>query len=133
MYIARVPNRKSPPAILLRESYREGGKVCTRTIANLTNWPPERIAAMERLVKGEFDGWAGEMTSGEVFGVLFALKQLADQVGGCTAALLPLFKRLEAYMLSAERLHGDDTRVPVLTARPSRAFSVHVPSAGSSR
>ena len=47
MYIARVPNRKSRPAILLRESYREGGKVCTRTIANLTNWPPERIIAMD--------------------------------------------------------------------------------------
>ncbi|MBN8498080.1 MAG: transposase, partial [Candidatus Accumulibacter sp.] len=66
MYIARVPNRKSRPAILLRESYREGGKVCTRTIANLTNWAPERIVAMERLVKGEFDDWSGEMTSGEI-------------------------------------------------------------------
>src|SRR5438874_3000938 len=43
-----------------------------------------------------------------------ALSSLADQVGGCTAALMPLFKRLEAYVLSAERLHGDDTRVPVL-------------------
>jgi hypothetical protein len=75
MYIARIPNRKSRPAILLRESYREGGKVCTRTIANLTNWPQERIVAMERLVKGEFDDWSGEMTSGEIFGVLFALKQ----------------------------------------------------------
>lgn len=87
MYIARVPNRNSRPAILLRESYREGGKVRTRTIANLTNWLPERIAAMERLVKGEFDGWSGgDMTSGEIFGVLFALKQLADQ-GGLTRVL----------------------------------------------
>ena len=42
------------------------------------------------------------------------LSTLADQVGGCTAALTPLFKRLEAYVLSAERLHGDDTTVPVL-------------------
>ena len=56
MYIARIPNRTSRPAILLRESYREGGKVRTRTIANLTAWPPERIAAMERLAKGEWDG-----------------------------------------------------------------------------
>ncbi len=96
MYIARIPNRTSRPAILLRESYREGGKVRTRTIANLTAWPPERIAAMERLAKGpperiaamerlakgEWDGWSGgELTSGEIFGVLFALKHLADQVG----------------------------------------------------
>src|SRR6187455_824236 len=47
-------------------------------------------------------------------GVPISLSTLADQVGGCTAALAPLFKRLEAYVLSAERLHGDDTTVPVL-------------------
>src|SRR6201747_1907120 len=47
-------------------------------------------------------------------GVPSSLSTLADQVGGCTAALAPLFKRLEAYVLSAERLHGDDTTVPVL-------------------
>src|SRR6202166_1641329 len=47
-------------------------------------------------------------------GMPISLSTLADQVGGCTAALMPLFKRLEAYVLSAERLHGDDTRVPVL-------------------
>jgi hypothetical protein len=46
MYIARIPNRKSPPAILLRESYREGGKVRTRTIANLTHWVSFRQACM---------------------------------------------------------------------------------------
>src|SRR3954449_5182892 len=47
-------------------------------------------------------------------GVPISLSTLADQVGGCTAALAPLFKRLEAYVVSAERLHGDDTTVPVL-------------------
>ena len=47
-------------------------------------------------------------------GVPISLSTLADQVGGCTAALMPLFKRLEAHVLSAERLHGDDTTVPVL-------------------
>jgi transposase len=47
-------------------------------------------------------------------GVPISLSTLADQVGGCRIALMPLFKRLEAYVLSAERLHGDDTRVPVL-------------------
>jgi transposase len=47
-------------------------------------------------------------------GVPISLSTLADRVGGCTAALMPLFKRLEAHVLSAERLHGDDTTVPVL-------------------
>ena len=39
MYVARVPNRGSPPAILLRESYRQDGKGKTRTLANLSHWP----------------------------------------------------------------------------------------------
>ncbi|MGC1953656.1 MAG: transposase, partial [Gammaproteobacteria bacterium] len=73
--------RKSPPAILLRESYREGSKVRTRTLAYLTHWKPERIEALQRALKGEFDGLDGDPTSGEIFAVLFALKQLADQVG----------------------------------------------------
>ncbi|RTM13581.1 MAG: IS66 family transposase [Bradyrhizobiaceae bacterium] len=47
-------------------------------------------------------------------GVPINLSTLADQVGGCTIALTPLFRRLEAHVLSAERLHGDDTTVPVL-------------------
>ena len=44
MYIESVPNRSSPPAILLRESYREAGKVKKRTLLNLSDWPNERIA-----------------------------------------------------------------------------------------
>ena len=47
-------------------------------------------------------------------GVPISLSTLADQVGGCTVALTPLFQRLEAHVLRAERLHGDDTTVPVL-------------------
>ena len=39
MYIESVPNRNSPPAILLRESYREDGKVRKRTLCNLSDWP----------------------------------------------------------------------------------------------
>lgn len=106
MYIARVPNRNSRPVILLRESYREGGKVCTRTIANLTNWPPERIVAMERLVKGEFDDWSGEMTSGEIFGVLFALKQLADQVGITRVLGNAVESRLNLFLILARIAHS---------------------------
>jgi len=43
MYIESVPNRNSPPAILLRESYRENGRVLKRTIGNISHWPPEKI------------------------------------------------------------------------------------------
>ena len=52
MYIESVPNRNSPPAILLRESYREGGKVKKRTLLNLSDWPRERIAGFKALLKG---------------------------------------------------------------------------------
>ena len=53
MYITAIPNRGSPPAILLREGYREGGKVKTRTLANLSKLPPQAVAAVRRVLKGE--------------------------------------------------------------------------------
>jgi transposase len=52
MYIAVVPNRNSPPAILLRESFRQEGKVHNRTIANLSAWPSEKVEALRRVLKG---------------------------------------------------------------------------------
>jgi hypothetical protein len=52
MYVARVPNRGSPPAILLRESYREDGKVKNRTLANLSRWPAPKVYALSRVLKG---------------------------------------------------------------------------------
>jgi len=52
MYVARIPNRGSPPAILLRESYREGGKVKNRTLANLSHWPEHKVEALARTLKG---------------------------------------------------------------------------------
>jgi hypothetical protein len=53
MYIERIPNRNSRPAVLLRESFREGGKVRKRTLANLTGWPEQRIEALRAVLKGE--------------------------------------------------------------------------------
>lgn len=53
MYVAVVPNRNSPPAILLRESFREHGKVRNRTIANLSHWPATQIEALRQVLKGE--------------------------------------------------------------------------------
>ena len=53
MYVVRVPNRGSPPAILLRESYREAGKVKNRTLANLSSWPEAKVEALSRVLKGQ--------------------------------------------------------------------------------
>jgi transposase len=52
MYVATVPNRKSPPAILLRESYRQDGKVKTRTLANITHLAAQQIAALRSALDG---------------------------------------------------------------------------------
>ena len=52
MYVTRVPNRGSPPAVLLRESFRENGQVKTRTLANLSRWPEHKVDKLQRALKG---------------------------------------------------------------------------------
>lgn len=52
MYIDKVPNRNSPPAYLVRESYREGGKIKKRTLANVSFLNPEQLASFRALLKG---------------------------------------------------------------------------------
>jgi transposase len=53
MYVERVPNRTSPPAVLLRESYRDGDKIKKRTLANLGDWPEAKIEALRRVLRDE--------------------------------------------------------------------------------
>ena len=52
MYIESVPNRNSPPAVLLRESYRENGKVRKRTLCNLSDWPAAHVEGLRGVLKG---------------------------------------------------------------------------------
>src|SRR6266545_8381199 len=53
MYIEIVPNRDSPPAILLREGWREGKKIRKRTLANLSDWPRHKVETLRRLLGDE--------------------------------------------------------------------------------
>jgi len=53
MYISVVPNRNSPPAILLREGWRQGSKTRQRTLANLSHWPKEKVETFRRLLRDE--------------------------------------------------------------------------------
>ena len=83
MYIATIPNRKSPPAILLRKSYRDSGKVKTRTLANLSHLPKHVIELIGRSLKGErfvsaSDGFekVESWHHGHVDAVLRAMKRL---------------------------------------------------------
>jgi transposase len=83
MYVAIVPNRNSPPAILLRESYRKDGKVLKRTVANISHLSPEKIAAIKLALSGKKLVPVGEAFSierslphGNVKAVLGTLKNL---------------------------------------------------------
>ena len=53
MYVETVPNRSSPPAILLRQGWREGGRIRKRTLANLSHWPDFQVDLLRRVLKGE--------------------------------------------------------------------------------
>ena len=83
MYIEIVPNRNSPPAVLLREGWREGKKICKRTLANLTGWSQARIDSLRRVLKDEpllnaQDAFVVErsLPHGHVQAVLEALKRI---------------------------------------------------------
>jgi transposase len=52
MYIEAVPNRNSPPAILLRETYRQDGKICKRTLCNLSHWPSAHVEGLRGVLRG---------------------------------------------------------------------------------
>ena len=84
MYVAVVPNRSSPPAVLLRESYREDGKVHNRTLANLSHWPAAQIEALRGVLKGGAAAGSSDgdfqilrsLPHGHVAAVLGSLRQL---------------------------------------------------------
>jgi len=85
MYVVKVPNRGSPPAILLRESYREAGKVKNRTLADLSSWPDAKVDALSRVLKGQApavppDG-AFEITRSLPRGHVAAVPGTARQLG----------------------------------------------------
>ncbi|MDA0337718.1 MAG: IS1634 family transposase, partial [bacterium] len=68
MYIAEIPNRTSAPAFLLRESFRDGGKVKNRTLANLSHLPSEQIEALFEILRS--------LPHGHVAAVLGTLRRL---------------------------------------------------------
>ena len=84
MFVERIPNRNSPPAILLRESYRDGDKFKKRTLANLSDWPEPRIEALRCVLRDE----AVVPTDQEALTLLRSLPH------GHVAAALGMFRKL---------------------------------------
>ena len=84
MHVDRIPNRTSPPAYLLRETYREGRKVRKRTLANITHWPLAKIEALRRLLRDQLLG--GDRAAG--------LRLLRSLPHGHVAAALGMLRQL---------------------------------------
>src|SRR5712672_3099844 len=129
MYVERIPNRNSPPAILLRESYRDGDKIRKRTLANLSDWPGAKIEALRRVLRGDAVAPVGcgalsmqrSLPHGHVAAALGTLRKLgldrllsqggrqpADEVALCVAMIVA---RLigPASKLATARLLDDET------------------------
>ena len=107
MFVAVIPNRSSPPAILLRESYRDNGKVKSRTLANLSKLPPEAIEAVRQVLKGENLVAAGE-----------SVEVTASLHHGHVQAVLDTMRRLGfAKLIAAKASRERDLVVAMVAAR----------------
>jgi transposase len=127
MYIAVVPNRNSPPAILLRESFREHGQVKNRTLANISHWPPAQIEALRQVLKGNLSGGPPlaeafevirSLPHGHVAAVLGALQRLQFE-----QLLQPGPERNRVLALIAQRVLEPGSKLA--TARALRAATAH--------
>lgn len=109
MYIEFVPNRGSRPAVLLREGWREGSKVRKRTLANLSDWEPQRVQALAAVLKGKTVG-VGNLES--------AFEIVRSRPHGHVAAVLGTLLRLKLdQLVSSSRCPQRDLCVAMIAAR----------------
>ena len=108
MYIATIPNRNSPPAILLRESYRDNGKVKNRTLANLSSLPPHILDILRRSLKGE------NLVSTDAFEII----EDGSPAHGHVDAVMTAMRRLDfSGLLCSRRSRQRDLVVAMVAAR----------------
>jgi len=106
-YIETIPNRQSPPAILLREGWRENGRVRKRTLANLSAWPAQQVEALRRVLRGEV------LVPAET---LFTVRR--TRAHGHIEAVLTAIRRLGVdRLLSAKRCRQRDLVLAMLVER----------------
>lgn len=108
MYVETVPNRNSRPAVLLREGWREGKRVRKRTIANLSDWPKEKVDALRAVLKGAPAGTVAED----------AFEITRSRPHGHVAAVLGSVRRLGLHtMLARSRSRQRDILVALIVSR----------------
>lgn len=106
MYIDIIPNRDSPPAILLRESYRVGKKVKKRTIANLSSLPREKVEALKMVLSGkQTTSFSSEPESGPIWAVLDVLNQMSQSLGFDDVLGTSRMAKLVKFMILARVAH----------------------------
>ena len=109
LYITTLPHRNSPPAILLREGYREDVRVKTRTLANLSKLPPEAIAVLRHVLQGK------QMVPANK---LFEIVENGSRAHGPTEAVLTTMRRLGFFQLINSRPSRErDLVVAMVAAR----------------
>lgn len=115
MHIHIVPNRTSPPAVLLRESYRDGDKVKKRTLANLSSLPMDQVELIRAVLRGERLVPAAETfdiirsrNHGHVDAVMIAMKQLGF---GALVAAKPCRERDLVLAMVAARILAPNTKL----------------------
>jgi len=130
MHVDIVPNRNSRPCILIRESFRENGKVKHRTIRNISDLPPDRIMAIKRALQGDFDdvafsGLEGAGTKqGPQFGALYLTYQLAKKIGLEEALGKHRSGKLALLMVLAQVIRPMSKRAVVEWARNQAVYEV---------
>lgn len=113
MYIDTVPNRNSPPAILLRRCWREGKRIRKKTVANMTQWPPGVVDAVRRAIKGE-----KLVAVDDVFAIERSLPH------GHVDAVLATIRRLGLdSLIGAKRCRQRDLVVAMIAQRLIRPYS----------
>lgn len=128
MFIDVVPNRSSPPAVLLREAWREGTRIRKRTLANLSSLAPAQIEALRRILRGEtlvpIEETGFEITRTRPHGAVAAVVGMAQQLG--VAALLatrPSRERAIALALICARVLEPSSKLATARALLSEAAS----------
>ncbi len=107
MFVAVIPNRGSPPAILLRQTYREGKAVKSRTLANLSKWPPAQVETLRRVLRGE------TLVAPEE-----AFEIIRTRPHGHVAAVLGTLRHLELdHLIASQRSRPRDLVVAMIVAR----------------